>query len=61
MARRTKCVADKLSEEAQRLREEARRAQHPKDRDQLLRKARQTETAAQINEWVSSPGLRPPR
>lgn len=61
MARQTKSFADKLAEEARRLREEARTAQHPQDRDQLLRKARQAETAAQINEWVSSPGLQPPR
>jgi hypothetical protein len=31
-----------------------------KARDQLLRKARANETAANIDEWISSPGLRPP-
>jgi hypothetical protein len=31
-----------------------------KARDQLLRKARANETAAYIDEWISSPGLRPP-
>ena len=29
-------------------------------RDLLLEKARQAETAAHINEWLASPGLRPP-
>jgi hypothetical protein len=29
-------------------------------RELLLRRARQAETAAHINEWLKSPGLRPP-
>jgi hypothetical protein len=29
-------------------------------RDALLRKARQLETASQINQWLSSPELKPP-
>jgi hypothetical protein len=31
-----------------------------KKRDALVRKARQLETASQINQWLSSPGLKPP-
>ena len=27
----------------------------------LLRRARQAETASRVNEWVSSPGLQPPK
>jgi len=30
-------------------------------RDQLLKKIRQLEIAAHIDEWVSSPGLQPPK
>ena len=30
-------------------------------RDALLRKIRQLETAAHMNEWLSSPGLQPPQ
>jgi hypothetical protein len=30
-------------------------------RDAMLRKARQMDTAGHINEWLSSPGLRPPK
>jgi hypothetical protein len=30
-------------------------------RTELLRKARQLETASRINEWVSSPGLSSPK
>jgi hypothetical protein len=29
-------------------------------REMLLRKARQTETTAQLNKWLTSPGLQPP-
>jgi hypothetical protein len=31
-----------------------------KEREELLRKARQLETASHINEWLSSRELRPP-
>ena len=31
-----------------------------KEREGLLRKARQQETASHVNEWLSSPGLAPP-
>ena len=30
------------------------------ERDQLLRKARQAETASHMSAWLRSPGLRPP-
>jgi hypothetical protein len=32
-----------------------------KERERLLRKASQLEAASHINEWLSSPGLQPPR
>jgi hypothetical protein len=32
-----------------------------KEREDLMRKARQSEAASQINRWISSPGLMPPR
>jgi alkylhydroperoxidase family enzyme len=31
------------------------------EREALMRKARQLETAAHINEWLGSPGLQPPK
>ena len=30
------------------------------ERDDLLKKARQADTAAHLDEWANSPGLRPP-
>lgn len=31
------------------------------ERDALLKEARQLDTAIHLNEWASSPGLRPPK
>jgi hypothetical protein len=45
------------SEEAER---EAEKLPHGKERDALVRKARQLKTASQIDQWLSSPELRPP-
>jgi hypothetical protein len=55
----TKSFEERLEEDAIRLRERARTMPPGAERELLLRKARQTETAAHINEWLSSPGLRP--
>jgi hypothetical protein len=44
-----------------RLREQARKLRREDEREGLLRKIRQTETAAQISRWISSPGLQPPK
>jgi hypothetical protein len=52
---------DRLAEEAERLRAEAEKLPHGHERDLRLRKARQTETAAHVNEWLTSPGLSPPK
>jgi hypothetical protein len=51
---------DRLASEAARLREKADALPAGVERDLLLRKARQAETATRINEWLSSPGLQPP-
>ncbi len=31
-----------------------------RERDALMRKARQNDTAAHMNDWINSPGLKPP-
>jgi hypothetical protein len=46
-----------LSEAAKK---EAETLPHGKEREALLRKARQLETASQIDQWISSPALQPP-
>ena len=53
-------LEQRLAKEAKRLREAADKAKDIKERDMLLRKARQAETAAHVKEWLTSPGLQPP-
>jgi len=50
----------RLIEEAQRLRKEARGTPSGVIRDRLIRQARQAETAAHTQEWLSSAGLQHP-
>jgi hypothetical protein len=57
----SRSLEERLADESIRLREEAKRLPPGADREILLRKARQAETASQMNEWLRSPGLRPPR
>ena len=54
-------LGDRLAHEAERLRQNARTLPVGKEREGLLRKARQLETASHINEWILSPGLQPPQ
>lgn len=51
----------RLTEQAERLRTEARETPPGIARDRLIRLARQAETAAHMSEWLSSPGLQAPR
>ena len=50
----------RLSEEAKRLRAEAKLLPPGAAGDEMIRRARRAEIAAHINEWLASPGLRPP-
>jgi hypothetical protein len=52
---------ERLASEAKRLEAQARKMAPGRDREMLLRKAGQTRIAAHINEWLSSPGLMPPK
>jgi hypothetical protein len=51
----------RLAQEAHRVKERAKSLPHRRERELLSRKARQLETALHINEWLSSPGLKPPQ
>ena len=52
---------DRLAKEAERFRQKLRLKPPGQERDELLRKVRQAETAAEIDQWISSPGLQPPK
>jgi hypothetical protein len=56
----TKSLEERLSEEAKRLRAEAKLLPPGAERDALIRKARQAETGSHMTEWLTSPGLQPP-
>jgi uncharacterized coiled-coil DUF342 family protein len=63
MRRRFKQVVslkDRLIQQAQNLRRQAEQMPPGVRRDELMKKARQAETTAHVDDWLSSPGLRPP-
>ncbi|MET3969121.1 hypothetical protein ABID62_005208 [Bradyrhizobium sp. S3.9.1] len=51
----------RLEDLAKCLRKEAKGTPPGFRRDDLIRRARQAETAARISDWLSSPGLQPPK
>jgi len=57
--KQTRSLEERLSEEAKRLRAKAKLLPPGAARDEMIRRARQAEIAAHMNEWLTSPGLRP--
>jgi hypothetical protein len=60
MASKKLSLEQKWHEQAESFKREAERLPYGKEREDLLRKARQLDTATHINQWLSSPGLQPP-
>jgi hypothetical protein len=54
-------IEEKWHQQSEAAKTEAAKLPHGKEREALVRKARQLETASQINQWLSSPELKPPR
>ena len=54
-------LEQRLAQEALRIQEQVKSLPHGKERELLVRKTRQLETASHVNEWILSPGLKPPR
>jgi hypothetical protein len=54
-------LKDRLMQEAESLRQQAQQMPPGVRRDELLRKAREAETAARVDDWLASPGLQPPK
>jgi hypothetical protein len=52
---------ERSNQAAKDLEDEAWRMPPGPERDGLLRKARQMETASHMQEWLTSPGLQPPK
>jgi hypothetical protein len=53
-------VEERLFDDAKQLREQAAKLPAGREREIMLRKAKMDETAAQIFEWLNTPGLKPP-
>jgi hypothetical protein len=53
---------ERLAEQARQIRTQAEGLpQGSKERESLMRKARLADTASHMNEWLTSPGLQPPK
>jgi hypothetical protein len=57
----TKSFDERLADQARRLRDQAKTLLPGRARDELIRRARQAETASRVNEWLTSPGLASPK
>jgi hypothetical protein len=57
----TTSLDQRLAEHAKQIKEKAASLPHGKERDDMMRRARQTETASHMNEWLASPGLQAPK
>jgi hypothetical protein len=54
-------LQDRIVEWAQEVRAQAAELPPGPDRDELLKKVRQAETAMHLQDWANSPGLQPPK
>ncbi|WP_082070324.1 hypothetical protein [Bradyrhizobium sp. LTSP885] len=54
-------LENRLINEAERLRKQARETLPGTERERLIRKARQAETASHMSEWLRFPGLQAPK
>jgi hypothetical protein len=53
-------IEEKWHQQSEAAKIEAGKLPYGKERDALVRKARQLDTASHINQWLSSPELKPP-
>ncbi|MHC2252820.1 hypothetical protein [Bradyrhizobium embrapense] len=58
--RQAETLQERLRKFAAQSREQAKQMPAGAEREQLVKKARQAETAAHLDEWMSSPGLQSP-
>ncbi|MBR0868998.1 hypothetical protein JQ633_01405 [Bradyrhizobium tropiciagri] len=58
--KQTQSLEGRLADEAIRLREQAKTVPPGSEKEDLLKKARQADTAAHMSESLGSPGLQPP-
>jgi hypothetical protein len=54
-------LEERLANQAKRLRKQAKTMPPGAERDDLIRRTSQNETAANLNAWLTSPGLASPK
>ena len=59
--KQTESLQDRLAAFAKDVREKASLLKSSAEKDALMRKARQADTAAHLGEWANSPRLQPPK
>ena len=59
--KQTTSLKDRLASFAEELKVKASELRPGPERDDLLKRARQADTASHIDEWANSPGLQPPK
>ncbi len=59
--KQTVSLKERLASFAKEVREKASELRPGPEQDALLKKARQADTAAHLDEWANSPGLQPPK
>ena len=60
-SKQTASLQDRLASFAKNVREKASLLPPGAEKDDLLRKARQADTASHLDDWVNSPGLQSPK
>jgi hypothetical protein len=60
IVKQTLSLEDRLTRQVEKLRQDAEAAASPRERERLIRKARQLEVTARMSDWLRSPGLQPP-
>ena len=59
--KQTRSLEERLAEQAAQLKEQASQLPAGAEREALLKKARVAETGAHLTDWLTSPGLQPPK
>lgn len=59
--KQTTSLKDRLASFAEEVRKKAFKLRPGPEQDALLKKARQADTAAHLDDWANSPGLQPPK
>ena len=58
--KQTRPLKDRLTAFAEEARQKATELPPGPERDEMLKKARQADTASHLDAWANSPGVRPP-